>query len=66
MKKHFYLFLACFLFLANENFSQHIYYKNPDAQLIRQFGDTANRVINVDSNSLIKKQFKDEQKLCIS
>ena len=57
MIKHIYLFLVCLFFLSCESFSQHIYYKSPDAQLIKQFGDTANRVINVDSNNLIKKQF---------
>lgn len=37
--------------------AQHIYYKNPDAQVIMQFHDSANRVINVDSAGLLKKQF---------
>jgi hypothetical protein len=40
-----------------QNFAQHIYYKNPDATVIKQFRDSARRVVNIDSNSLLKKQF---------
>jgi len=44
-------------FLSQENHAQHMYYKNPDVNIVRQFNDSANRVINLDSNSLLRKQF---------
>lgn len=45
------------LFAIPQLEAQYIYYKNPDQSTIRQFGDTANRVSGIDSNSLVKKQF---------
>lgn len=57
MIKRLWLILGSFIFFFQENSAQHIYYKNPDAQLVRQFRDSANRVSNIDSNSVLKKQF---------
>jgi len=57
MVKRVWVLLAIVLFLFHKNSAQHMYYKNPDAQAIRQFGDSANRVVNIDSTSLLKKQF---------
>lgn len=37
--------------------AQYIYYKNPGPSVVKQFSDSANRVIGIDSNSLLKKQF---------
>lgn len=51
------LFTGIFLFAISRLEAQFIYYKNPDEATVRQFRDTANRVIGIDSNSLLKKQF---------
>lgn len=45
------------LFLPGKSHAQHMYYKNPDTQAIRPFKDSANRVFNIDSASLLRKQF---------
>jgi hypothetical protein len=46
-----------FVFCFTGSYSQHLYYKNPDAQVINKFTDSANRVINIEANSILKKQF---------
>lgn len=50
------LLLLLFL-LVKENRAQYLYYKNPDAKTILPFRDSANRVSNLDSNSILKRQF---------
>ena len=57
MFKRVYMVLVPILFLWVKSNAQHMYYKNPDAQTINQFTDSANRVSNLDSNSLLRKQF---------
>jgi hypothetical protein len=57
MLKRLFVFFGILLFLSRENNAQNIYYKNPDPQLVKQFYDSAHRVVNIDSNSLLKKQF---------
>lgn len=49
--------LAVLVFSVPQVKAQYIYYKNPDQATIRQFNDSANRVVGIDSNSLLKKQF---------
>lgn len=51
------LFILYLFVTASGVGAQTIYYKNPDQKMITQFHDSANRVINIDSNSLLKKQF---------
>lgn len=57
MVRWFLLLVTFSLVCAQHTQAQHIYYKNPDIQTIMQFNDSANRVANLDSNSLLKKQF---------
>lgn len=45
------------LILANKSRAQHQYYKNPDVKTIMAFRDSANRVSNLDSNSILRRQF---------
>ena len=49
------LLVLCF-FLSLENHAQYLYYKSPDAQTVRLFSDSAKRVSNIDSNSLLRRQ----------
>jgi len=37
--------------------AQHLYYKNPDAKIVLPFKDSTKRVINLDTGSLLTKQF---------
>jgi len=57
MIKFFGILFFLFVFLSTESNAQYLYYKNPDAPIIGQFRDSARRVVNIDSNSLLKKQF---------
>jgi len=57
MTRRVYIVLVLLFFLSQENFAQYMYYKTPDTQTIYQFRDSANRVSNIDSNSLLRKQF---------
>lgn len=36
--------------------AQHLYYKNPDPNVIRSFRDSANRIKNIDTSDLLAKQ----------
>lgn len=49
--------LFFFFLLHQKNMAQHRYYREPDADIIKQFRDSANRVVTLDSNSVLKKQF---------
>lgn len=57
MIKRTLIFLLLFFFFPKHYRAQYLYYKNPDVQMIRRFSDSANRVSNIDSNSLLRKQF---------
>ncbi|PBQ31454.1 hypothetical protein CNR22_06650 [Sphingobacteriaceae bacterium] len=57
MIKRVVILLVFFFFLSQENHAQFLYYKSPDSQTVSQFRDSANRVNNIDSNSLLRKQF---------
>jgi hypothetical protein len=57
MTKRLWIIIGLLFFLARESKAQYLYYKNPDAQTIRQFSDSANRVSNIDSTSILRKQF---------
>lgn len=56
MRKHVLLFLLL-LFFSQNNSAQHLYYRTVDANIVKQFEDSANWVSNLDPNSLLKKQF---------
>lgn len=51
------VFFAIILFVSSKSQAQYLYYKSPDPNTIRTFRDSANRVINLDSNGILKKQF---------
>lgn len=57
MIKRLCLLVICVCFLSGESLAQHLYYKTPDAQTVRQFSDSANRVFNLDPTTLLRKQF---------
>lgn len=50
------LVLSCFFFLQKIQ-AQHLYYKTVNTDLVWQFRDSARRVLNIDSNSILRKQF---------
>ena len=51
------LFVFLVFFISFKNNAQHRYYKSVSADIVKQFRDSANRVSNLDSNSLLRKQF---------
>lgn len=57
MNMRAWLLLIPFLCLIKEICAQHLYYKNPDIKTIMAFRDSANRVSNLDSGSVLKHQF---------
>lgn len=57
MIKRVFIFFVFLFFMSLANHAQFLYYKNPDAQTVSLFRDSANRVNNIDSNSLLRKQF---------
>lgn len=57
MRNYRWLFLILFISLHESYYAQHLYYKNPDARVITTFRDSANRLTNIDTGSLLAKQF---------
>lgn len=57
MIKRVLLLLSLLFFFGEESRAQFLYYKNPAVQTVSEFRDSANRVNNIDSNSLLRKQF---------
>lgn len=53
------LFLFCFLALALNGLSQHIYLKHPGPDFVKSFSDSNHRVsiVNPDSNSILEHQY---------
>ncbi|WP_317898609.1 hypothetical protein [Aurantibacillus circumpalustris] len=56
IKRLFFIFVSL-LFLSQNSSAQHQYYKNVTPDITKQFNDSANRVSNLDANSLLRKQF---------
>lgn len=57
MRRYSWLTVSLALFLCGNIKAQHVYYKNPDAKVVRQFRDSANRIVNLDTGNLLSKQF---------
>lgn len=52
----FFILIPLFIFVQKNN-AQHQYYKTVTPDIVMQFNDSANRVSNLDQNSLLVKQF---------
>ncbi len=52
-----YGWLFLFVLIVGNYKAQHLYYKNPDSRIIMTFRDSTNRLMNVDTGSLLARQF---------